>query len=68
MKAFQITWSEGNPTVVLAMDFDDALETFVNSIIAEDRELSDEQIRSWIDAVVSIGDGVFVSPRVALDK
>lgn len=56
MKAFLITWSEGDPTLVIAADFNKALDRFVREV--RDGDDTDEQVRSWIDSVQKVADKV----------
>ncbi len=55
-KAFLIQWSEGEPTLVLADDFNQAVETFVTAMADEDCSMGD--VRRWIQSVTIIADTI----------
>ena len=62
MKAFQLTYSEGDPVTIVAKDFGEALDLFVDYIVTEwhddEQKMDPELARHWVDSIVCLGDEV----------
>lgn len=69
MKAFQVIYSEGDPTIVLAESFSQAEFVFVNHILKEVRADGDDtttsaQVRDWIENFNALGSEVVTTMGV----
>ena len=69
MKAYQIAYSEGDPVVVVADDFNHAVDSFTTWVRREDgyENAYEADVRSWTEAVNGVADEVIFPDDLELD-
>lgn len=60
-RVFLVTWSEGDPTVVLAANYAEAVKEFIADVVAEDDETDASEVEAWILSVSMLAEKVVYS-------